>query len=233
MHRINRELELVQRVAQRLQHIVATGPARLQLPDRRADVRAHAIVHVAQDPVTLAADDLSTCDVLQALVADRQGLLFLLHQVVEVAHEMLRLTTHRTEATEHNQTGRQTKKDGRVVQAGSAIHAGAHPKLVQVYQAHEHIDQNREGQQPAVEPCAAPQGMPHHSQGKQQKGQPEQAVPDRQRRRPPVDPSRHRSPKAEQAKQQQPAAHARKAAGLAPTHHLNTKQHGEAAPPPQ
>ena len=93
-----------------MQHLVATGPARLQLPDRGADVRAHTVVHVTQDPAALAAARLLLHALRQALVTCCELNLFLRHAPRQAGVEFHHLLTRSAETLQHDHPGHEAEQ---------------------------------------------------------------------------------------------------------------------------
>jgi hypothetical protein len=75
---------------------------RLQLADGRADVRSYAIVHVAQDALSLAYGGLLACSLLEPPVGQRQFALAVGHLGAECVEQVAHLFAGGAKAADHD-----------------------------------------------------------------------------------------------------------------------------------
>ena len=118
VHRVDRQLEMIERFAQRRRDFLRRRGAAFELAHRGREIRTDAVVHVAQDALALRRHCTRTLELRDALERCAQLAFLLLDSLRERRLQLQRLGAGEAEALAHDPHDREPEQHADVLRPG-------------------------------------------------------------------------------------------------------------------
>ena len=181
---IDRQLELIERITQRMQQLFVVGAARLQLPDRRTEMGADAVIHVAQNARALGGARLLARRLGQLPVGLRQLGFLLRDPRRQVGRELAQLGVGSAKALDHDICQGEAERRRGIAQPGLPTVSVAKPEEHQVANARRGVQHSCQGDGSMHARGAGLDRGPAKANREQAKQRGHRAIPERQRHGP-------------------------------------------------